>query len=451
MNRCLHILLILVLILGCVSYISSPWQALAEDGTRAATVVVAASDSSPQSRAEADYICDGVDDQVEINTAIGELPTIGGKVLLMEGTFWRTEPIVINRSNFMIEGMGPATIIKSATEESLEKDIFTGDGSGHSGVWIKNLMVHGNWQEWGHSGAGDAFDITNLTFSRFTDLEIQQAPGNAFFSEFTRGSQRHGNVLENISEGHSGRGAFILQSLSNLHMRHIRIESGGGYGLYLKSVNYLCTLQDIMTHCHPGEHRGAQVRIQSCWGLDIRQLYIFHSSGPGLELTGSTYDNHIEAHIRWWGDANWESDMGTGPGVSIDGYNNVLDLQMQNGFENSDGIIFRDWEDRTSNNVINLDLDAKGKGLVFTTEHPEYFHGNIIQGTIRNVETPVESLPPDVFVELWNQDTNELLSFGNTSTGSAKHILLQMAVLLIVLLGAAPAVLIVRRWRRHSL
>jgi parallel beta-helix repeat protein len=55
--------------------------------TRSATIVVAASDSSEKSKAQADYVCDGTADDVEIQSAINALPATGGKIQLTEGTF----------------------------------------------------------------------------------------------------------------------------------------------------------------------------------------------------------------------------------------------------------------------------------------------------------------------------------------------------------------------------
>ena len=45
---------------------------------RTATLVVAASDSSDKSKAQADYICDGTADNVQIQAAIDALPAGGG-------------------------------------------------------------------------------------------------------------------------------------------------------------------------------------------------------------------------------------------------------------------------------------------------------------------------------------------------------------------------------------
>lgn len=54
---------------------------------RTATYVIAASDSTSQSKAQADYVCDGTDDHVEIQAAIDALPTTGGRIVLDEGTY----------------------------------------------------------------------------------------------------------------------------------------------------------------------------------------------------------------------------------------------------------------------------------------------------------------------------------------------------------------------------
>ncbi len=62
---------------------------------RTATFTVAASDSSASSKAQADYVGDGTDDQAEIQTAIDALPANGGAVVLLTGTYNISSPIVV--------------------------------------------------------------------------------------------------------------------------------------------------------------------------------------------------------------------------------------------------------------------------------------------------------------------------------------------------------------------
>lgn len=73
--------------------------------TRSATFVVAANDSSALSKQQADYVCDGVDDQVEIQAAIDALPTHGGKIILLDGLYWIHDTIQL-RQKMEIAGTG---------------------------------------------------------------------------------------------------------------------------------------------------------------------------------------------------------------------------------------------------------------------------------------------------------------------------------------------------------
>ncbi len=75
-------------------------------GAMAATIVVAASDSL--NKAAANYVCDGVADNVEIQAAIDALPAGGGKVVLLEGNYTISASIVL-KSNLSLIGMGHAT------------------------------------------------------------------------------------------------------------------------------------------------------------------------------------------------------------------------------------------------------------------------------------------------------------------------------------------------------
>jgi parallel beta-helix repeat protein len=76
---------------------------------------VAASDTPESVKATADYVCDGIDDQIEIQSAIAALPNGGGKVLLLGGRYnvRRTaEHYCIGlRSRTTLEGLGWGTVI----------------------------------------------------------------------------------------------------------------------------------------------------------------------------------------------------------------------------------------------------------------------------------------------------------------------------------------------------
>lgn len=75
-----------------------------------ATYVVAASNSTPAGKAAADYTCDGVSDDVEINAALAQAAG-AARVLLLEGTFRLASGLTIPDST-RLEGQGEGTILQ---------------------------------------------------------------------------------------------------------------------------------------------------------------------------------------------------------------------------------------------------------------------------------------------------------------------------------------------------
>lgn len=63
--------------------------------------------------ADCDYLCDGVDDHVEINAAIQALPETGGEILILDGTYALNSSIILDKPNTVLTGCGNATILKA--------------------------------------------------------------------------------------------------------------------------------------------------------------------------------------------------------------------------------------------------------------------------------------------------------------------------------------------------
>jgi len=136
---------------------------------RTATVVVAANDAATAAKAQADYICDGVDDQVEIQAAIDSLPN-GGLVYLSEGIFHLSGKVLISKTyGVKLTGASGAygshgTVLKwdggadaaleiyaayntTISDISLYQDNLTTDSIGIYINGDNNPPVHGVWLE----------------------------------------------------------------------------------------------------------------------------------------------------------------------------------------------------------------------------------------------------------------------------------------------------------------
>lgn len=82
---------------------------------------------------QVDYLCDGTDDQVEINAAITALPpSRGGEVVILDGNYNLTGSVNVNKSAVTLSGNGTAT--------RLERN-FTGSSSEPGLIYITGLFV----------------------------------------------------------------------------------------------------------------------------------------------------------------------------------------------------------------------------------------------------------------------------------------------------------------------
>lgn len=112
-----------------------------------ATFIVAASDSLHPERA--DYVCDGVGDEIEIQAAMDALPTAGGTVLLLDGTYNLNNAapgldygaICINSHNVTLGGIGDGTILKPSAAFTRSSIIRIGEYAGKDNIVIRNMMI----------------------------------------------------------------------------------------------------------------------------------------------------------------------------------------------------------------------------------------------------------------------------------------------------------------------
>ena len=105
---------------------------------RVATLFVAAYDALDKCRAQADYICDGVADDVQINAALAALPAAGGRVVLSEGTFVLADPISFTWNYLTLEGQGGSSFINGAGLANNEHCI---EITGRLGCRVLNLKL----------------------------------------------------------------------------------------------------------------------------------------------------------------------------------------------------------------------------------------------------------------------------------------------------------------------
>jgi len=185
----------------------------------ATTVVVAANTTTDAGKAQADFICDGIDDQVEIQSAIDSLPPGGARVQLLEGTFFIGDSIILG-DNVMLTGLGAGTTIKLEDNHGVKGDSFLVDNSNSyddtTGITIRDITFDGN-KENQTMGYQHGVGLTRASKARITGCVFRGFSGAGIYANKLHSSTISGNTFEgndygiNI-EGFVSEGNYILNN-----------------------------------------------------------------------------------------------------------------------------------------------------------------------------------------------------------------------------------------------
>lgn len=93
-------------------------------GKRASRLTIGTS-TNGWTKKDCDYLCDGTADDVEINNAIAALPSTGGEIVILDGTYNITAQILLTKANTTLSGNGASTILVQAYDaDSLHSPIL---------------------------------------------------------------------------------------------------------------------------------------------------------------------------------------------------------------------------------------------------------------------------------------------------------------------------------------
>ena len=278
-------------------YDGSQWQKLGGgEGPKAvATRIVAASDSLDTSRA--DYVCDGTDDQQEINDAINEVynnpnnPGLGGSVYLLAGTYNITGPVQL-KSNISLIGEGAGTVLRpSHISAGVIIDAAGTATEPLSGILISQLRIDGNRDNVSIMGG---IHFNNVNDSKIDKLWIENAEG---FGGIYFENSSH-NIISKSFIKNSVYGIYFTASSDNIIAKNIITETDWeGIVFYYSCNNNNIVESNIITKTHGGisvhdsENNiflGNNINITDVSGG--RGFYIDLSGLPGFNII---YGNNI--------------------------------------------------------------------------------------------------------------------------------------------------------------
>ena len=157
---------------------SKHWLVSESAGLANPLITVAAVDSSMKAQANADYVCDGVADEVEIQAALDALPAVGGKVLCLEGSYVFQSSLLYPGSNIELDFLYGSSIKIVAEGHSLDTMIIHTDTVSYliGAVSRDNVKLRGVRMDWeagyGQSKFSTAANYSGILFDDCTNVLI---------------------------------------------------------------------------------------------------------------------------------------------------------------------------------------------------------------------------------------------------------------------------------------
>lgn len=263
---------------------------------RSATLIVAASDSLHRNMAN--YVCDQVADEVEINQALNALPAQGGRVILLEGQYVLAAPVIIPDNDIVLEGQSWATFING-------NNLLTGNHAIQVSTWsnchIKNMSIR--TQAGGGKVCHCIFGEDGCNDLRIENIYFVDSDSDAIHIEGT--SMNRVKIFNCLIEGADDHGIHItpdaLDQSASFQIVNNHIQSCGIDGIHFTT----CARHD--------HHIIAENHIESCVGsgivadewlmeASIVNNYIRANITDGIRLVDNCDNNLIENNYC---NSNW--------------------------------------------------------------------------------------------------------------------------------------------------
>lgn len=329
------------------------------------TMIVATQSSSEKSKAAADFVGDGMGDQEEIYAAIHALPSSGGTVTLMEGTYdirkveGKLGGVIIDRSNVTLIGQGAATRLILAPDQNTNVIRIIGNGVGN--IVIRDLWVDQNRDQNPYNGA----EFVNISHGRFEYNGIK-----AFCAE---------------------PGGSCPEPTHNITIENCTVLNAQRLGIMLDGPNMR------VVNNHLGNAHSDAVELLEGPGFVM---------GNFVEITGRT-------HVA----------VGSDRGNSIIMANNVVHVREGGDLD----IAFRSWADSErhviSNNIVMVDQGGKLGLAMDVRGFDTSITGNVIRGRSEAERLPLWLTGAGMVVTGNHFQNVELIV--NDQTGTNRPILIQ--------------------------
>lgn len=116
-------------------------------GGESYSTIVMGTSAAGYTAADVDYLCDGSNDSTQFTAALGALPSTGGQILLLEGTYYPSS-VSIAKNNVTFKGMSAATVLSGPTTYSSQSTTLFTITNGTKGLKFDSIVFNGRCGEY---------------------------------------------------------------------------------------------------------------------------------------------------------------------------------------------------------------------------------------------------------------------------------------------------------------
>ena len=243
-------------------------------GKRVCRLVVGTS-TSGWTASDCDYLCDGTADDVEINAAIQALPSTGGEIVILDGTYNITATIAMNKDNVKLSGNGAATILKRMWDSSTREGVISINAT-NGRCCVENFQIDGNKATYSSvnnegiylAGGRDNNTITGNTINNnhYAGIYVNTSDNNTIT----------GNTFSN-----NNYGIYQVRSNSNTFVGNI-FNNNTNAGIFVSGSNNTITGN---TSVNNGDS-GIQVYEYGAKSNTVTGNTCINNAGSGISLRG---------------------------------------------------------------------------------------------------------------------------------------------------------------------
>lgn len=245
---------------------------------RGPSIKIAANDAMAFFQEAADYVCDGVNDEVQIQSALTALDAVGGGTLMLsEGTFVIEGPVTGSGLNVFAKtaviGMGWNTVLQVKTNATSNFYVFHINAN-EDNVLIRDLAIDGNSAQssYGHVG----IYLENSENSKIVNCHI------------------HG--LDDTAGTIKGHGIYIDTNCSHITVSDCYLQSNAQTGIY--DYGLYTTISGSRFHSNYGG-----INIVADYAKVIGNMITNSNTDPGVAINAAAefvqiLDNLIASNER---------------------------------------------------------------------------------------------------------------------------------------------------------